>query len=79
MKNRRQFIDMLVRGGILSVIAVVTGGLIHRWAGAGECRQDVACGHCGVSEKCRLPAADQYRLDKARMNPTKANHGNSGK
>jgi hypothetical protein len=26
-----------------------------------------------------LPAADQYRLDKARMNPTKANHGNSGK
>jgi len=79
MKNRRQFLNLVVRGGILSAIAVVSGGLIHRWTEADECRQNYTCGDCGVSGQCRLPAADQYRLEKARKNPSRIHHGQTGK
>ena len=79
MKNRRQFLNLVVRGGILSAIAVVSGGMIHRWTDADECRRNFACGDCGVSGQCGLPAADQHRLEKARKNPARTHHGQTGK
>ncbi|MEI6172147.1 MAG: hypothetical protein WCR01_00235 [Bacteroidota bacterium] len=61
MQNRRQFINLLVRGSILSVLAMVSGTLFRRWSEADPCRQDYTCGRCDLSKKCNLPAARKFR------------------
>jgi hypothetical protein len=74
MQDRRKFITTLMRGGIFASLTLLTGALVHRWGESDGCRQEFACGQCNVSDGCRLPEADRYRLDKARR--PKMNKGN---
>lgn len=79
MQNRRQFIGLLVRGGIFSSLTVLSGSLIHRWTKADRCRREFACGNCNLSNRCQLPEADDHRLEKARMQHTNPEHGRERK
>ena len=64
MQDRRQFLNNLARGGILALLALVSGIMIRRWETSEECRRGYSCGNCGVSDNCPLPQATQYRSDR---------------
>ncbi len=69
----------MIRGGILGAFTLLSGILVHRWSNAEDCRQNLACGNCNLSNKCKLPDADKYRLQKARLIKTNAEDGKTGK
>jgi hypothetical protein len=79
MQNRRKFISAVIRGGIFTSLGVLSGVLIRRWSEADGCRENFICGTCDLSNQCRLPEADRYRLDQARFNITSASDGRTGK
>jgi len=79
MQNRRKFIVTLVRGSIFTSLTALSGVFIHRWSDAESCQQNLACGSCNVSVRCKLPEADKYRLEIARGQNNKAKNGRSGK
>jgi hypothetical protein len=79
MPDRRKFISTLFRGTILGSLTALSGVLIHRWSEAEDCRQNYSCGRCSLSGQCRLPEADQHRLEKARMNKNDSGDGSAGK
>jgi hypothetical protein len=79
MQNRRQFMTMLVRGGILASLALLGGVLVRRWEEAGECSGSYACGNCTLSERCALPEADKFRHAGRQQKETTAKDGRNGK
>ena len=79
MQNRRKFISMVIRGGIFASLGVLSGVLVRRWSEAEGCRENFICGGCDLSNQCRLPEADRYRLDQARFSKTNPNDGRTGK
>ena len=79
MQNRRNFLNTLVRAGIFSSLALLSGIFIHRWGESDDCNKNFACANCNISDRCQLPEADKYRFEKARVSPTKSDNGRSGK
>ncbi|MEI7724524.1 MAG: hypothetical protein WCK09_05425 [Bacteroidota bacterium] len=79
MQNRRNFIQTLARGTIFASLTFLSGIFIHRWSEAGDCEQNFTCGNCKLSNRCKLPEADQYRLEKARSPKSKTANGRAGK
>jgi hypothetical protein len=78
MQNRRNFIQTLARGGIFASLTFLSGIFIHRWSEAGGCEQNFICGNCSLSDRCKLPEADQHRLEKARSPKKKTTDGRAG-
>ncbi len=79
MKNRRAFLKTVIRGGIFASLAIAGGIFVRRWHQSDDCNRNFACGNCHLSDKCALPEADKYRLEKARGNPMNAENGRNGK
>lgn len=79
MQNRRKFIQAVIRGSILGTFTLLSGILVRRWINAEDCQHNLACGNCNLSNKCKLPDADKYRLQKARLIKTNAENGKTGK
>ncbi len=77
--NRRQFINLLIRTGILGSIALFSGVLIRRWDESQGCHQNFSCGNCNNTDHCQLPEADQFRLSKASENQSIAEDGRTRK
>ncbi len=69
---------MLVRGGILTTITIVSSVLTVRWLESDDCQKQNACGNCSLSDRCKLPEVDKYRLEKARMNKPLMKNGKAG-
>lgn len=69
---------MLVRGGILTTLTIVSGVLTVRWLESDDCQKQNACGSCSLSDGCKLPEVDKYRLEKARMNKPVTKDGKAG-
>lgn len=74
LSGRRNFLTLLARGGVLAALGLLAGALGSREHGEAGCRNDFACGSCRKSPDCRLPEADEFRLEKARRPKT----GNNG-
>lgn len=79
MQTRRRFLTVMARGGIFASLAVFSGVMIRRWSEAGECRKNFACGACNASNRCRLPEADNFRLEQAKSVNNSPKNGKSGK
>jgi hypothetical protein len=79
MRNRRQFFEVLIRGGILSSLALFTGIMGVRMHENPGCRNDRACGACDLSDECRLPEADKHRLEKAKHPKSYTPDGSAGR
>ena len=79
MQKRREFLNTLARGGMFVSLAILGGALIGKWREAKGCRQNFACGNCNETDRCRLPEADRYRLDKAISPKTISKDGRTGK
>jgi hypothetical protein len=79
MKERRQFLSVLIRGGIVTSLAVLGGVFTKRWRDSDQCGDNFACGNCRLSDECRLPEADRFRLDEARGVKTVRQDGKPGK
>ena len=75
MLNRRQFLINLFRGGILALLAIVSGTMIRRWGEAEDCRRSYACGSCNQAVNCTLPEAGMYRERQHTSNETGTKDG----
>jgi electron transport complex protein RnfB len=71
MPTRREFINQLVRGGILSGLAILGGGLIFRSKIKETCGFDFACGSCPGSTSCTLPEGVASREFVWQLDPAK--------
>jgi hypothetical protein len=61
--DRKAFIHLLVRGGLLSGLALVTGTLLSRRqvSLSRECDTGLPCRSCRKFERCSLPKAEKER------------------
>ncbi len=75
MQNRRQFIKNLVRGGILASLALLSGIFIRRWYEAESCQRSLACEMCNLADRCTLPEAEKYRIEKPGSEKTLTENG----
>jgi len=71
MTTRRDFLNTIIRGGILAGLTFFTGGLLLRSGKEGLCGFDFACGNCSRSGNCDLPEAKAklkyvWQLDPAK-------------
>ncbi|MFZ4549001.1 MAG: 4Fe-4S binding protein, partial [Bacteroidales bacterium] len=71
MQNRRDFLNMLCRGTILTGLAATTGILVYRSAKGGNCKLGSTCTNCGKSASCNLPEATLFRETVWQLDPTK--------
>lgn len=70
MPNRRDFIQTLVRGGILTGLAMFTGLLFYK-SRKGGCSLAYACETCTKSGNCDLPGAKLVRQNVWQLDPAK--------
>jgi hypothetical protein len=59
--NRRTFLNFIIRGSIITGLALLTGTLIFRRKEDKTCNLDFVCKNCGKSTNCSLPEAQKYR------------------
>ena len=71
MQNRREFLNMLCRGSILTGLAATTGLLVYRSAQSGNCQLGSSCANCGKSGNCNLPQALLYKETVWQLDPAK--------
>jgi Na+-translocating ferredoxin:NAD+ oxidoreductase subunit B len=71
MPSRREFIDKILRGGILAGLSVLTGGLIIRSRYGSACPPGLVCGSCSKAGKCDLPQARSQKQLVWQLNPSK--------
>jgi Na+-translocating ferredoxin:NAD+ oxidoreductase subunit B len=74
MPNRREFLNVLCRGTILTGLAAVSGVLVYRSVKGGNCSLDTSCGTCGKSADCDLPRATLFRNTVWQLDPAKCIH-----
>jgi len=79
MQKRRHFLKSIIRGSLFASFGLLTGVLLYRREGNAACRPDFACGNCSFEKGCRLPEADSYRLEKAKLQFKNAENGPTGK
>jgi|GEM_PF-1993300 len=79
IQNRRKFLSTLIRSGIFASLTITSAMLIRRRSQETTCQQPFVCSNCDISNRCQLPEADQYRLEKARLGKTNSEHGRTGK
>ena len=71
MQNRRDFLNLLCRGTILTGLAATTGVLVFRSVKGGNCELGSSCSNCGKSGSCTLPEASLYRETVWQLDPSK--------
>lgn len=71
MQDRRKFIQMLVRGGLLTGLTLAGGVLILRKPNGEFCGLDSDCYKCDKSESCTLPMAAHFRQTVWQLDPSK--------
>jgi electron transport complex protein RnfB len=71
IQNRREFLNSLVRGGILAGLAILGGGLIFRQRKGSACPSGVPCGDCPKADGCDLPRATSFRQTVWQLDPSK--------
>ena len=71
MSTRRDFLNTVMRGGLLAGLTFLTGGLILRSGKEGACGFDFACGTCSRSGDCNLPEAVANRQFVWQLDPAK--------
>ena len=71
MSTRRDFINTVIRGGLLAGLTFFTGGLIFRSGKKDSCGFDFACGTCSSNDECTLPAALANRQMVWQLDPSK--------
>jgi len=71
IQNRRNFLNTLVRGGILAGFAMLGGGLILRSRKNEACTLDIPCNNCSKSKECNYPEAISFRQTVWQLDPSK--------
>lgn len=71
MSTRREFINQLVRGGILTGLTLLGGGLIFRSKIKESCGFNFVCGNCSQSADCTLPEGIASRGYVWQLDPAK--------
>jgi electron transport complex protein RnfB len=71
IQNRREFLNTLVRGGILAGLALLGGGVIFRSRNGGGCPPGVPCGDCPKIGGCDLPRAVTFTQSVWQIDPSK--------
>ena len=71
MASRRDFLNQMMRGGILAALGILGGGLIFRSKIRETCGFDFACGGCSQSEGCTLPEGIANRQLVWQLDPAK--------
>jgi Na+-translocating ferredoxin:NAD+ oxidoreductase subunit B len=71
MQSRREFIDKIVRGSILTGLSVLTGGLILRAKYGDSCNLGIACSSCSRAKLCDLPQARSNQQLVWQLDPAK--------
>ena len=71
MTTRRDFINTVIRGGLLAGLGYLTGGLIFRSGKNDSCGFDFTCGTCSLSGTCTLPEALANRQFVWQLDPAK--------
>jgi len=77
--SRREFLTSVARGGILGLMVLFSGAMLRRWENADDCRRSYACGNCGLSDRCNLPEAEKFRIEKNAPEKEKRENGRNGK
>jgi len=57
MQNRREFLNLICRGTILTGLAATSGILVFRSVKAGSCGLGITCSNCEKSGSCNMQAA----------------------
>jgi Na+-translocating ferredoxin:NAD+ oxidoreductase subunit B len=71
MTTRRDFLNTVIRGGILAGLTFLGGGLLLRSRKGDQCGFDFACGSCPRSDDCSLPEAGANRQLVWQLDPAK--------
>ena len=71
MPNRREFLNTLMRGGILAALGLLSGSVLMRSRDKNSCSNGFACSSCGKSQGCSLPAALAARQMVWQLDPSK--------
>jgi Na+-translocating ferredoxin:NAD+ oxidoreductase subunit B len=71
MQDRRAFINILVRGTLLTGLTLVSGALLIRKKNGEFCGLDFACEKCDKSDGCILPQAAHFRQTVWQLDPSK--------
>jgi hypothetical protein len=71
--NRRNFIQSIGRGAILSGLVFTSAYLLlkEKPEGAGSCNLDFVCKNCKKVKNCNLPEANSYRKQDLKGNERK--------
>jgi Na+-translocating ferredoxin:NAD+ oxidoreductase subunit B len=68
---RREFIQNVIRGGLLAGLTVLTGGLAFRPGKENSCDFGFLCGKCARKDDCTLPEAIASRQYVWQLDPVK--------
>ncbi len=71
MPNRREFLNMLLRGTILTGLATASGVLVYRASKDGQCHLQGTCTNCQKSDSCNLPDAKLFRQTVWQLDPAR--------
>jgi Na+-translocating ferredoxin:NAD+ oxidoreductase subunit B len=71
MTTRRDFLNTVIRGGLLAGLAYLSGGLIFRSGKEESCGFNFTCGTCSRSGDCTLPEAVASRQLVWQLDPAK--------
>jgi Na+-translocating ferredoxin:NAD+ oxidoreductase subunit B len=71
MPGRREFLNTLMRGGILAALGLLSGAVIFRSRDAKSCSYGFDCSGCSRSKSCMLPAALEARQMVWQLDMTK--------
>lgn len=69
--SRREFLEQIVRGGILAGLGLLGGVLMFRSKREGVCSFSESCGSCPRSGECELPQAFESRQMVWQLDPSK--------
>jgi electron transport complex protein RnfB len=71
MQDRRKFLQLAVRGGLLAGVGLLGGFLILRKKEGEFCGLDAKCNECEKSGSCTLAPAAQFRQTVWQLDPSK--------
>ncbi|MCX6287164.1 MAG: 4Fe-4S binding protein [Bacteroidetes bacterium] len=71
MPNRREFLNTLMRGGILAALGLLSGSLLFRSRDKNSCSSGFDCSSCSRSKSCMLPAAMGARQMVWQLDPAR--------
>ena len=71
MPGRREFLNTLMRGGILAALGLLSGAVIFRSRDAKSCSFGFDCSGCSRANSCMLPAALEARQTVWQLDMTK--------